>query len=215
MKMLRLSALGIVLVTAAGLYKKAWLREKKCLRAGFFVYYTHLSNLLVLVYELALGASGHDPQCGAYRWLSSPGVALSMTLCIYVTHLIYALVLIPLAKHDNDESWLKGRYSFANVCVHYIVPGLVVVQWLLWQDKAGLTVWHALLWLVLPVTYFVLVMLRARTGKPIGFSGELYPYPFLDYPRLGAGRFWLYVGGILAFFFTLGCLFVGIGNWMT
>lgn len=215
MKMLRLSALGIVLVTAAGLYKKAWLREKKCLRAGFFVYYTHLSNLLVLVYELALGASGHDPQCGAYRWLSSPGVALSMTLCIYVTHLIYALVLIPLAKHNNDESWLKGRYSFANVCVHYITPGLVVLQWLLWQDKAGLTVWHALLWLVLPVTYFVFVMLRARTGKPIGFSGELYPYPFLDYPRLGAGRFWLYVGGILAFFFALGCLFVGIGNWMT
>ena len=91
----------------------------------------------------------------------------------------------------------------------------MVVQWLLWQDKAGLTVWHALWWLVLPVTYFVFVMLRARTGKPIGFSGELYPYPFLDYPRLGAGRFWLYVGGILAFFFALGCLFVGIGNWMT
>ena len=209
--MLRVSALVIAAVTAAGLYKKAWLPEKKCIRAGFFVYYTHLSNLLVLAYELALGIGGR----GALRWLGSPGVALSATLCIYVTHLIYALVLIPLAKHSNDESWLKGRYSFANVCVHYIVPGLVAVQWLLWQDKAGRTVWHALLWLVLPVTYFVFVMLRARTGKPIGFSGELYPYPFLDYPRLGVGRFWLYVGGILAFFFALGCLFVGIGNWMT
>lgn len=215
MKMLRLSALGIVLVTAAGLYKKAWLREKKCLRAGFFVYYTHLSNLLVLVYELALGASGHDPQCGAYRWLSSPGVALSMTLCIYVTHLIYAFVLLPTAHRRKDPDWLKGRFSFGNICVHFIVPGLVVLQWLLWQDKAGLTVWHALLWLVLPVTYFVFVMLRARTGKPIGFSGELYPYPFLDYPRLGARRFWRCVVGILTGFFLLGLLFVRIGNWMT
>ena len=130
--MLRVSALVIAAVTAAGLYKKAWLPEKKCIRAGFFVYYTHLSNLLVLAYELALGIGGR----GALRWLGSPGVALSVTLCIYVTHLIYALVLIPLAKHSNDESWLKGRYSFANVCVHYIVPGLVAVQWLLWQDKA-------------------------------------------------------------------------------
>ena len=80
--MLRISALVIAAVTAAGLYKKAWLPEKKCIRAGFFVYYTHLSNLVVLVYELALGASGHDMTCGAFRWLSSPGVALSMTLCI-------------------------------------------------------------------------------------------------------------------------------------
>lgn len=210
--MLRISALVIAAVTAAGLYKKAWLPEKKCIRAGFFVYYTHLSNLVVLAYELALGASGHDMTCGAFRWFSSPGVALSMTLCIYVTHLIYALVLIPLAKHDNDESWLKGRYSFANVCVHYIVPGLVVVQWLLWQDKAGLTVWHAVWWLVLPVTYFVFVMLRARTGKPIGLSGELYPYPFLNYPALGARRFWRCVAGILAGFFLLGLLFVRIGG---
>ena len=70
--MLRVSALVIAAVTAAGLYKKAWLPEKKCIRAGFFVYYTHLSNLLVLAYELALGIGGR----GALRWLSSPGVAL-------------------------------------------------------------------------------------------------------------------------------------------
>lgn len=206
--MLRVSALVIAAVTAAGLYKKAWLPEKKCIRAGFFVYYTHLSNLLVLAYELALGIGGR----GALRWLGSPGVALSVTLCIYVTHLIYALVLIPLAKHSNDESWLKGRYSFANVCVHYIVPGLVAVQWLLWQDKAGLTVWNAVWWLVLPVAYFAFVMLRARTGKPIGFSGELYPYPFLDYRALGAKRFWRCVAGILVGFFLLGLLLVRIGR---
>ena len=125
--MLRLSALVIVLVTAIGLYKKAWLPEKHCIRAGFFVYYTHLSNLLILLYELALGASGHDPHCGAFRWLSSPGVALSMTLCIYVTHLIYAFVLLPTAHRRDDESWLKGRFSFGNVCVHFITPGLTVL----------------------------------------------------------------------------------------
>ena len=182
---LRLSAAGIFLLGAVGLLLHSTLPQTGHIRAGMFCFYTNLSNLLVLAYELALGIGGR----GALRWLGSPGVALSVTLCIYVTHLIYALVLIPLAKHSNDESWLKGRYSFANVCVHYIVPGLVAVQWLLWQDKAGLTVWNAVWWLVLPVAYFVFVMLRARTGKPIGFSGELYPYPFLDYPRLGVGRF--------------------------
>ena len=100
--MLRISALFIAVVTAAGLWKKAWLPEKKCFRAGFFVYYTHLSNLFVLLYQLALGASGHDPDGGAYRWLSSPGVAVSVTLCIYVTHLIYAFVLIPSARRRGS-----------------------------------------------------------------------------------------------------------------
>ena len=85
-------------------------------------------------------------------------------------------------------------------------------QWLLWQDKAGLTVGHAVWWLVLPLAYFAFAMLRAGTGKPIGRTGQLYPYPFLDYPRLGAGRFWLYATAILTFFFGLGCLFVGIGH---
>ena len=67
----------------------------------------------------------------------------------------------------------------------------------------------------LPLAYFAFAMLRARTGVPIGHSDKLYPYPFLDYPRLGAKRFWLYVIGILAFFFALGGLFVGIGSWLT
>lgn len=213
--MLRLSALIIVLVAALGLYKKAWLPDKHRIRAGFFVYYTHLSNLLVLVYELALGAGGHDPDSGIFRWLSSPGTALSMTLCIYVTHLIYAFVLIPTAHYRGDDSWLKGRFSFGNVCVHYITPGLVVLQWLLWQDKAGLTLVHAAWWLVLPLAYFAFAMLRAKSGVPIGRSNNLYPYPFLDYPRLGAKRFWLYVTAILAFFFALGCLFVWIAHLLT
>ena len=179
------------------------------------MYYTHLSNLFVLLYQLVLGASGHDPDGGVYRWLSSPGVAVSVTLCIYVTHLIYAFVLIPSARRRGDESWLRGRFSFGNLCVHYVTPGLVVLQWLLWQDKSGLTVGHAAWWLVLPLAYFAFAMLRARTGVPIGHSDKLYPYPFLDYPRLGPGRFWLYVTGILAFFFALGCLFVGVGGWLT
>ena len=210
--MLRISALAIALVTAAGLYKKAWLPAKKCIRAGFFVYYTHLSNLLVLAYQLALGIAGHDPSCGVFRWLSAPVTALSVTLCIYVTHLLYAFVLIPAAKRSGDADWLRGRYSFANLCVHYVTPGLTVLQWLLWQDKTALTLRHAACWLVLPLAYFAFVMLRARTGQPIGFSQKLYPYPFLDYPRLGAKRFWLYVSAILTFFFLLGCAFVWLAH---
>ena len=107
---------------------------------------------------------------------------MSVTLCIYVTHLIYAFVLIPSARRRGDESWLRGRFSFGNLCVHYVTPGLVVLQWLLWQDKSGLTVGHAAWWLVLPLAYFAFAMLRARTGVPIGHSDKLYPTRFWTIP---------------------------------
>lgn len=210
--MLRLSALFLGLLGLVGLYFHSTLPVTGRIRPGFFVFYTNLSNLLLAVYQLTLGVSGHDPQCGVFRWLSSAGVALSMTLCIFVTHLIYQWVLVPSAKKGGKALSDIGFSSFGNLCVHYAVPWLTVVQWLLWQDKAGLTVWHAVWWLVLPVTYFVFVMLRARTGKPIGLSGELYPYPFLNYPALGARRFWRCVAGILTGFFLLGLLFVRIGG---
>lgn len=210
--MLRLSALFLGLLGLLGLYFHSTLPVTGRIRPGFFVFYTNLSNLLLAVYQLTLGVSGHDPQCGVFRWLSSAGVALSMTLCIFVTHLIYQWVLVPSAKKGGKALSDIGFSSFGNLCVHYAVPWLTVVQWLLWQDKSGLAIGHAVWWLVLPLAYFAFAMLRAGTGKPIGRTGQLYPYPFLDYPRLGAGRFWLYATAILTFFFGLGCLFVGIGH---
>lgn len=210
--MLRLSALFLGLLGLVGLYFHSTLPVTGRIRPGFFVFYTNLSNLLLAVYQLTLGVSGHDPQCGVFRWLSSAGVALSMTLCIFVTHLIYQWVLVPSAKKGGKALSDIGFSSFGNLCVHYAVPWLTVVQWLLWQDKSGLAIGHAVWWLVLPLAYFAFAMLRAGTGKPVGRTGQLYPYPFLDYPRLGAGRFWLYATAILTFFFGVGCLFVGIGH---
>ena len=96
--MLRLSALFLGLLGLVGLYFHSTLPVTGRIRPGFFVFYTNLSNLLLAVYQLTLGVSGHDPQCGVFRWLSSAGVALSMTLCIFVTHLIYQWVLVPSAK---------------------------------------------------------------------------------------------------------------------
>ena len=51
--MLRLSALFLGLLGLVGLYFHSTLPVTGHIRPGFFVFYTNLSNLLVLVYELA------------------------------------------------------------------------------------------------------------------------------------------------------------------
>lgn len=209
--MLRLSALLLGLLGLVGLYFHSTLPVTGHIRPGFFVFYTNLSNLLLAVYQLTLGVSGHDPQCGVFRWLSSAGVALSMTLCIFVTHLIYQWVLVPSAKKGGKALSDIGFSSFGNLCVHYAVPWLTVVQWLLWQDKSGLAIDHAVWWLVLPLAYFAFGMARGATGKPIGHTKRCYPYPFMD-PQVMGKRFWPVVLLLIAAFFGLGCLFVGIGR---
>ena len=210
--MLRLSALFLGLLGLVGLYFHSTLPVTGHIRTGFFVFYTNLSNLLLAMYQLTLGVSGHDPQCGVFRWLSSAGVALSMTLCIFVTHLIYQWVLVPSAKKSGKALSDIGFSSFGNLCVHYAVPWLTVVQWLLWQDKSGLTIGRAAWWLVLPLAYFAFGMARGATGKPIGHTKLIYPYPFLDLEHLGVKRFCLVFLAVLAFFFILGCVLVFIGQ---
>ena len=130
-----------------------------------------------------------------------------------MTHLIYHFVLVPDARHRGKKFADFGG-SFGNLCVHYGTPWLVVGQWLLWGNKAGLTAASAARWLVLPLAYFVYAMLRARTGRPIGHTKLLYPYTFMDPEKLGVKKFCLSVTAVLAGFFLLGCLFVALGRWM-
>ena len=189
--MLGISALLLGLLGLAGLYFHSTLPATGHIRPGFFVFYTNLSNLLLAVYQMALGVSSWAPQGGVFRWLSSPGVALSMTLCIFVTHLIYQWVLVPSARKRGKALSDIGFSSFGNLCVHYIVPWLTVVQWLLWQDKSGLTVGHAVWWLVLPLSYFAFGMVRGATGKAHRPHEALLPLPLHgpagDGPALLAG----------------------------
>lgn len=69
---LRLSAAGIFLLGAAGLLLHSTLLETGHIRPGMFCFYTNLSNLLVLVYELALAAVPDGG--GAGRLLTGSGV---------------------------------------------------------------------------------------------------------------------------------------------
>ena len=207
---LRLSAAGIFLLGAAGLLLHSTLLETGHIRPGMFCFYTNLSNLLVLVYELALAAA---PEGAVRRLLTGSGVALAMTLCIYVTHLIYHFVLVPDARRRGKKFADFGG-NFGNICVHYAAPLLAVLQWLLLADKTGLSYACALWWLLLPLLYTAFALLRARGGRPIGHTGLVYPYPFMDLARLGWRNFLLSCLGMLGLFFLLGCLLVFLGGLM-
>ena len=118
---------------------------------------------------------------------------------------------MPDAKR-NGKRFADFGASFGNLCVHYLTPLLVVAQWLLLADKSSLGWRSALWWLTLPLAYFAFAMLRGRSGKPIGHTHLVYPYPFLDLPRLGWRKFTGSVTGMLLSFFLLGYGMMWLGR---
>ena len=88
---------------------------------------------------------------------------------------------------------------------------MAVAQWLFLADKTGLSLLCAVWWLALPLLYAAFSLLRASGGKPIGHTGLLYPYPFLDLKRLGWGGLLRNTAVLLVLFFLLGCVLVGLG----
>ncbi len=195
---------GSALLVNSGLLRGRWC-------TGMFVYYTNLSNLLMVVYHALLLAAGFAPAGGLYRALAWGPVRLCAAVCITVTHLIYHFNLVPYYKKHDPQFFQHGFYTYGNLNVHYIVPWLCVLCWAFTADKA-VAWWAAALWLVLPISYTVFAVVRGKHGGPINGKpdGERYPYPFLDIDTLGAAGFAknlvLYSTG----FFLLGLAFVGL-----
>lgn len=111
---LRLSAWGIFLLGAVGLLIHSTLLQTGHIRAGMFCFYTNLSNLLVLVYELALAIAAGLPHSAVLRLLTDDTLSFSMALCILVTHLVYQFVLVPDAKR-NGKRFADFGASFGNL----------------------------------------------------------------------------------------------------
>lgn len=200
----------IILLSGGGLFLQSGILAGKP-RKNMFVYYTNLSNLVIFLYHILLLCFG-----GVFK---SPSVMFIMTLAIWVTHLIYHFVIgtyfVSLGiKRDlqngvsEDEikrtrlkryvlgpmmlggkgTYEDGRTAFGNLAVHYLVPLLSVAFWLVFAPK-NVPFSACFLWLVIPMAYFVFVMLRAKSGVPITKSGSLYPYAFMDKDALGVRRF--------------------------
>ncbi len=206
------SALVIAAVGIIGLVIHSSMFRDGHIRPGFFCFYTNQSNLLVVVYELALFLTAALGAEKAHRTVANGTVALAVAACIWVTHLIYHFVLLRDFRRKGGTLADTAEETVGNALVHYVTPLLVLLQWLLWADKESLTVWSAVAWLVIPLAYFIFAMLRARTGRPIGNTHYVYPYPFLNLPELGPKKFWRGIGVLLLFYLALGLVLVGIGK---
>lgn len=168
-----LAVLGwVAVLTQLYLSIEAEVRAGKGAAFGVLMYtgyFTLLSNIFCAAVASAyvLSTSGRK----GFQGLCSPWVVSAATLAIVMTGSIYFFVL-------RDQYNPQGINFWVNSALHYVIPPLFAGFW--WRVVPRLSlVWSDVFrMLAYPVAYLLYLIVR---GEATG----LYPYFFVDVPRIG------------------------------
>ncbi len=196
---------------ALGIYsllKESGLLEGKY-RKGFLGYYTILSNILVLLYF-----RGHLYDRGFIAQLMRiDAAALSVTLGITVTFLVYHFMLHPVWARAYREGKDKSPYTIANLSLHYVIPLLTIVHWLIFAHKSDLKYIDGIRWIIIPLIYLAYLWIRKllKISAPEFIHGY-YPYDFLNVDDYGLRQVCINVIILMIIFGLLGIILVAIAG---
>ena len=175
-------------------------------RRDFFVYYTNQSNLLVLLYFAFA-----SPLLYTHGSALIAHAEFALTMGILLTFFVFHCVLRPfvLRRLHAMRMTREDRMMIAsNVLLHYVVPLLTGLYWLLCSPgKSRLQAADALIWTAFPVLYLIFVFVRAPIRGNIHGTSCPYPYPFVNIQRLGLKSV-LRSCAVLYAVFTLGALMI-------
>ena len=162
---------------------------------AYFGYFTVLTNLFVaLVLTLPLLV----PTTAGARFADRPGVRGCAVASILVVGIGYHLLL----RHVWSP---QGLQWIADMLLHYVMPILFFLHWLLVLPGQRLPAASPLVWCLYPVGYLVYALLR-------GALLHSYPYPFIDVTAIGYGATLLNSLGLLACFAVLGAAVTAVSN---
>jgi hypothetical protein len=172
---------------------------------GSLVFFTTQSNVIVLgyfacaLYRMAT-TGGPDP--------AAPRLRGPVTLWIMITGLVAHFLLAdganPLPGLVSDPDLFAAWAVFA---VHYIVPAMVLVDWLVLPTRRASS-WRELpLWLLYPLAYALVVEVRGAVYRQFP---DRYPYYFLDPTEHGYGWVGTQLVVFVFAFAALGAILLGL-----
>ncbi|MDU1891023.1 MAG: Pr6Pr family membrane protein [Dysgonomonas sp.] len=173
----------------------------------FFVsslnYYTILSNILCVAYfTLRLRFDYVVTENTKFRdFLMSPLVKYSVTMCITLTFLVYHFMLAPLEASKGGVD----MFTFGNYIVHYIIPVMTIIDFLIFDTQRDSLKWYApFVWIIVPVIYFIFIIIRAPFFGNIGDTSSAYPYEFIDFSIQPVSAVLVTVVVLVAIFIAIG-----------
>ena len=185
---------ALAVISWAGVLLQFWLSINLALANGktvgdglvvVFGYFTVLTNLFVALTATLPFIAGSN-RLG--RWFGMVlGSAINSILMVSITyHFLLRNVWQP-----------QGLQLLADIVLHYVVPLLASLYWLIFPPRSELGVLAPLAWCLYPLLYFVYVFVR---GELLGS----YPYYFIDAASIGYRQAMLNSFGLLVAFVALG-----------
>ena len=170
-------------------------------------YFTIQSNIVCFFVMLcSIGHSFISIRRKEYRnyariHLFLKGLALLM---ITITFLTYNMVLT--GNGFSMTASASMDLTVIDKIVHFVVPALTWIEFLVFQPKGSFKVVDPLRWLLAPVVYFIFIMIKAKYVEPATYGEGIkkYPYFFMDVETYGP---WFVIKYVLIF--TLATLVIG------
>jgi hypothetical protein len=159
----------------------------------------HLLLFFTILTNLGVAATFSGVALGKPSF-GGPALLGGVTLSIVLVGVVYSLLLA-------GTTVLTGGDRFANVIMHYAMPIMTPLFWLIYVPRGGLRARDPLIWAAYPLTYLAYALFRGR------IEGQ-YPYPFLDVGKFGWAATASNAAGIAAGFLIAGYLMVGLDRWL-
>ena len=134
-------------------------------------YFTYQSNILVIIYFIIDIVYLIKKQKTFMPRLKGP-----ITMSITVTFLIYHFLLS--GGYEDRADIIRSTI------LHYIVPIMTIVDYILFDKKGIYKNIDPILWLIIPLIYFLFIFIRAKVGGELS-NGSYYPYFFIDINKYG------------------------------
>ena len=184
---------SIVVVIAAMVAAAAALVDEGRFDATrFFAFFTIQSNLIgVAAFVWLLASRGRERSRGQELLRGAAAVYLTVTFFVVI-------FLLSGADVQLDLAWV-------DFVLHKLFPVIVVLDWILDPPMTRLTYRDALLWLVYPLIWTGLTLVR-------GAIDDWYPYPFLDPANGGYGMVAIVVVAVTLAFLGLAAITIAVGN---
>jgi hypothetical protein len=162
---------------------------------NFFSYFTNLSNIFAAI-VLLIGAvflvQGRIPTASQEVIRGASVVAMA------IVGVVFSLLL------RNED--LGTLVPWVNFVLHYLMPVVVIVDWLVQPPKTPIGARQIAYWLMYPLLFLVYTLIRGPQAK-------FYPYPFLNPAKVGGyGGVALYSLAIFVLFLIFGGILAFLAN---
>lgn len=165
-----------------------------------FLFFTNLSILLCFLFysiDMLLFVTQYTVDAVL---ISAKG---SIVLYVLVTMIIYNVVLVPRHRNTGIQHVF---YSPLDLIGHCFIPALVLFDWVFSTPKVNISFFSPISWLVIPIFYCVLILVKGKNhlGRKFEYLNSFYPYYFMDIDKIGSKKFFSNIVILIIVFLGLG-----------